>query len=96
MLYFSRGSFGSSFDVAVCPDAVATDASETSKIEIRLADIVENFMDVKWLNCWSGQAHAIPDFRFVIPNRRAGALPLLQNSNPVENYLRLIDEEILT
>jgi hypothetical protein len=46
------------------------------------------------LERWSGQAQAIPDFRFVIPNRRAGALVLLQNSNAVENYLRLIDEQI--
>jgi len=82
--------------VGACPEAVASDSIERSKIEKGLADTVENFMDVKWLNCWSGQAHAIPDFRFAIPDRRAGALPLLQNSNPVENYLRVIDEEILT
>src|SRR5215467_16130081 len=75
MLYFSRGSFGSGFDVAVCPDAVAIDASEASKIEIRLGDIVENFMNVKWFERWSGQARRDSDFRFVIPNRRAGGLP---------------------
>jgi hypothetical protein len=27
------------------------------------------------VEAWSSQAHPIPDFRFVIPNRRAGALP---------------------
>ena len=45
MLYFSRGSFGSNFGVAVCPEAVAIDASKTSKIDRRLADIVENLMN---------------------------------------------------
>ena len=44
MLYFSRGSFGFSFDLGVCPEAVAIDASETSKIERLLADIVENLI----------------------------------------------------
>ena len=62
------------FHVGACPEAVAIDASETSKTEIRSADM-ENFMDMKWLRHWSGHAHAIPDFRFIIPNRRASALP---------------------
>ena len=44
MLYFSRGSFGFSFDVAGCPEAVAIDASETSKIGRPFAAIVENFI----------------------------------------------------
>jgi hypothetical protein len=44
MLYFSRGSLGSSFDVAVCPEAAAIDASETSKIGRLLADIVEDLI----------------------------------------------------
>jgi len=44
MLYFSRGSFGFSFDLGVCPEAVVIDASETSKIERLLADIVENLI----------------------------------------------------
>ena len=56
MPYFSSGSFGSGFDMAVCPDAVAIDANEASKIEIRLGDIVENFMNVKWLERWNGKA----------------------------------------
>ena len=47
MLYFSRGSFGSSFDVVVCPEAVAIDAIETNKIGRLLADIVENLIGVK-------------------------------------------------
>ena len=63
------------FHPGACPDAVAIDASETKKIKIGLADIVENFIGWKWLWRRSAQAHAIPDFRFVIPNRRAGALP---------------------
>ena len=62
------------FHVGACPDAVAINASETKKIE-KVLDIVENFIRWKSLERWSGQAHAIPDFRFVIPNRRAGALP---------------------
>jgi len=44
MLYFSRGSFGFSFDAAVCPEAVAIDASETSNIDRLLADIVEDLI----------------------------------------------------
>jgi len=44
MLYFSSGSFGFSFVLAVCPEAGATDASDTSKIDRLLADIVENLM----------------------------------------------------
>lgn len=44
MLYFSRGSFGFSFDLAACPDAVAIDASERSKIGRLFADMVENLM----------------------------------------------------
>jgi hypothetical protein len=31
-------------NVGACPEAVAIDASETSKIQIRLADFVENFI----------------------------------------------------
>jgi hypothetical protein len=37
------------FHVGVCPEAVAIDASETNKIEIQLADIVESFIGWKWL-----------------------------------------------
>jgi hypothetical protein len=44
MLYFSRGSFGFSFDAAVCPEALAIDASETSNIDRLLADIVEDLI----------------------------------------------------
>ncbi len=43
-MYLSRGSFGFSFDVAVCPEAVTIDASETSKIDKLLADIVEDLI----------------------------------------------------
>jgi hypothetical protein len=44
MLYFSRGSFGSNFDLAVCPEAVAIDASATDKKRKLFADIVENLI----------------------------------------------------
>jgi hypothetical protein len=90
MLYFSRGSLGSSFDVAVCPEAAAIDASETSKIGRRLADIVEDLIKCEVVGELRVKAHAIPDFRFVIPNRRTGRASLTRNSNPVENYLRLL------
>ena len=43
-MYFSRGSFGFSFDVVGCPEAVAIDASERSKIGRLLADIVEDLI----------------------------------------------------
>jgi hypothetical protein len=49
MLYFSSGSFGFSFDVAVCPEAVAIDASETSKIDRLFDDIVEDLIRCEWL-----------------------------------------------
>jgi hypothetical protein len=54
---------------------VAIDASAMNEIERMSADVVENFIESKSLEHWSGQAQAIPDFRFVIPNRRASALP---------------------
>jgi len=37
------------FHTGACPEAVAIDASAASKIEIRLADIVEFFIEWKWL-----------------------------------------------
>ena len=43
-MYFSKGSFGFSFDVAGCPEAAAIDASERSKIGRLLADIVEDLI----------------------------------------------------
>ena len=42
--YFSSGLLARGFHVGACPEAVAIDAIETSKIEIGLADIVENFI----------------------------------------------------
>ena len=45
--YVSECSLG--FSGRVAAEAVAIDAIETSKIEIGLADIVENFINVKWL-----------------------------------------------
>ena len=44
MLYFSRGSFGFNFDLGVCPEAVAIDASNPSKSDRRSADIVEDLI----------------------------------------------------
>jgi hypothetical protein len=70
--YVSSCSFGFIGRVSA---AVATAVRETSKIEKALADIVENFIRWKWLKHEVGKARSIPDFPFVIPNRRAGALP---------------------
>jgi len=83
------------FHVGACPEAVASDTSEMSKIEVELADTVENFMRCEAVGAleWF-KAHAIPEFRFVIPNRPRWRASLLHNSNSVENYLRVIDEEI--
>jgi hypothetical protein len=54
---------------------VAIDAIEASKIEIGLADIVENFIRCEVVEAIEViKAHAIPDSRFIIPNRSAGAL----------------------
>ena len=46
--YVSECSFG--FSGRVSAEAAASDAMETSKIEKMLADIVENFISVKWLD----------------------------------------------
>jgi hypothetical protein len=46
-----------------------------SKIEIELAGRVEYFMGCEVVGESSGKAHSIPDFRLIIPNRCAGALP---------------------
>jgi hypothetical protein len=73
--YFSNGLVARGFHVGACPEAVAIDAIETSKIEIGLADIVENFIRCEVVEALSDKAQAIPDFRFIIPNRRVGALP---------------------
>jgi hypothetical protein len=45
--YFSESSFG--FSGRVSAEAVAFDAIEISKIEKILADIVEDFIRLKWL-----------------------------------------------
>ena len=45
--YVSESSFG--FSGCVSAEAAAIDAMETSKIEKVLAEIVENFISVKWL-----------------------------------------------
>jgi hypothetical protein len=42
--YFSTCLLVCGFHVGACPEAVAIDAMETSKIKKVLADIVENFM----------------------------------------------------
>ena len=69
------------FHIGACPEAVAIDTSETSKIDRRLADIVENFIKCEAVGIEVVKALAIPDFRFVIPNRRAGALPYSTTAN---------------
>ena len=71
--YVSSCSF--EFMGRVSSEPVAIAVRETSKIE-KMLDIVEDLIkcEVVGAERWSGQAHAIPDFRFVIPNRRTGAL----------------------
>ena len=77
--YFSSGSFGFSFDVAVCPEAVAIDASETSKIDRLLADIVEDLIEG-----WKCEA-VEPASDFCQSDRRAGGFP-----NPEQQSCRQI------
>ena len=91
-MYFSRGSFGSGFDVAICPEAVAIAASETSKIDTRLADTVKNFIRCEVVGTLKRKARAIPDFRFVIPIRCAGALPY----STTTILSRIISDELVT
>ena len=81
------------FQVGACPEAVAIDASAMNEIERMSADVVENFIESKSVEHWSGQAHAIPD-SIRHPESPRWRASLTQNSNPVENYLRLIGEEI--
>jgi len=49
MLYFSRGSFGLSFDVAVCAEAVASEASQVRQTSRFVAEPVEDLIEwLKW------------------------------------------------
>jgi hypothetical protein len=70
--YVSECSFG--FIGRVSAEAVTIAVSETSKIENVLVDIVENFMRRSGWSVEMVKAHTTPDFRFLIPNRGAGAL----------------------
>ena len=74
MLYFSRGSLGFSFVLPACPEAVAIDASVTSKSDRMLADIVENLMKCEVVGALEVKRTPILDSRFVLPNRCADAL----------------------
>jgi hypothetical protein len=73
MSYVSECSFG--LIGRVPAEAVAINVVESRKIETVSGHIVENFIEWKWLEHWIFKARAIPDFRVVIPNRCAGALP---------------------
>jgi hypothetical protein len=67
--------------MAVCPEAVAIDAIETSKTDRRLADIVEDLIKCEFGGALKGLKRTrFLIFRFVIPNRRAGALPYLRTA----------------
>ena len=71
--YVSSCSFGFIGRVSAEPAVIAV--KERIKIDKVLAGMVENF--IGWTS-WSIEvfkAHTIPDFRFVIPNRGAGAVP---------------------
>ena len=46
-MYFSRGSFGSNFDLAGWPEAVANEASKVRQIRRFAVEVVENF--IAWL-----------------------------------------------
>ena len=83
MLYFSRGSFGFSFDLAVCPDAVAIDASERSKIGRLFADMVENLM-----RCEVVGVEVIKRTRLMIPDSSSRIAALAGFPNPEEQSCR--------
>ena len=47
MLYFSRGSFGSNFDLAGWPEAVANEARRVRQVRRFAVEVVEDF--IEWL-----------------------------------------------
>ena len=44
MLYFSRGSFGFSFDVAVCAEAMGSEASQVRQMSRFVVEAVEDLI----------------------------------------------------
>jgi hypothetical protein len=84
MLYFSRGSFGFNFDLAVCPDAMAIDASETSKIDRLFGDMVENLMRCEVV----GAIEVIKRTRLMIPDSSSRIAALARFPNPEEQSCR--------
>jgi hypothetical protein len=122
MLYFSSGSVRSGLGVDVCPEAVASEASEARQINtcsrlavsrrlncvgsghggtapwLELGLVAEAVDDlIRWSvveavppsvarATYGGPREAIHDSQIRISNRRAGALPLVHDSNLVEKY----------
>jgi hypothetical protein len=95
MLYFSSGSVRSGLGVDVCPEAVASEASEARQIKRLVAEAVDDL--IRWSvveavppsiarATYGGPVEAIHNSQIRISNRRAGALPLDQDSNLVEKY----------
>jgi hypothetical protein len=81
--------------VDVCPEAVASEARTARQIKRLVAEAVDDL--IRWSvvealppsvagATYGGPKKAIPDSRIRIPNRRAGPLPLVQDSNLVEKY----------
>ena len=52
MLYFSRGSFGFSFDVAVCAEAVVSEAIQVRQMSTFVVEAVEYL--IAWLKALKG------------------------------------------
>jgi len=99
--YFSSGSWKRPVG-GVCPEAVASEAIEASKSRRLVVEAVEDLI-WNYVECVVKQfpplfalatcggpteAFATRDARSAIPNPLAGALPLIQNSNHVEDYLQ--------
>ena len=89
--YLSSCAFG--FIGCVSAEPVTIAVRETGKIE-KMLDIVEDLIkcEVVGAERWSGQAHAIPRH----PESPHWRPFLIRNSNLVENYVRLIGDEIVT
>ena len=47
MLYFSRGSFGFSFDLAICAEAMGSEANQVRQMSRFVVEVVEDL--IAWL-----------------------------------------------
>ena len=84
------------FHVGACPEAVASDTSEMSKIEVELAGIAENFMRCDVVGAFERSSARDPCFPIRHPQSPRWRASLIRNGNLVEIYVGLIDDKTVT